>query len=98
MFKITFNLIENEEDYNALTKQYKLKFISKQSFKAFLRFQNNDNNFVFDLLSKCLINAKNIFLKLYDKEIGIKNVYFLDRAVDQAFKSNVFSIMEDNSF
>lgn len=91
MFKITFNLLENEDEYSFLKKQYNLDGISVSNFANFLRFQCDNDTFVFDLLSKCLISAKQSFLSLYKQELGIRNITNLDKSVDQAFKNNIFS-------
>lgn len=91
MFKIAFNLLENDDDHIFLKNQYKLDSISVASFTNFLSLQCNDDNFIFDLLSKCLISAKESFLSIYKQELGIRNITNLDKAVDQAFKNIIFS-------
>lgn len=89
-------MLEREEEYSYLKKQYKLENIEILHFKTFLRNQIRDRNFLFDILSKCLISAKNTFIKLYDEKIGIRNIYFLDRSVDEAFNSVFFSKLKED--
>jgi len=91
LFKITFNLLEKEEDYTYLIKQYKIPSISITNFRNFMKQQLKDENYIFDLLSKCLISAKNRFLKLYDNKLGMRNILFLESSVDEAYKSVFFS-------
>lgn len=87
-------MLEREDEYSFLTKQYKLDSIEVSHFKSFLRLQSQDRNFIFDNLSKCLITAKNNFIKQYDQELGIRNIHFLDSSVDQAFKNVFFSVIK----
>ena len=79
-------MLESDEEYTMLIKQYKLSKISFKCFRNFLKFQNVDDNFVYDILSKCLLQAHDNFIKVYDKELGIRNMYNMDSSVDNAYK------------
>ncbi len=84
-------MLEKTEDCSFLIKQYKLKKISFPLFKTFLKYQSKDDNFIFDLFSKCLVKAKDTYLKLYNNEHGLRNIYNLDIAVDKAFDHVFFT-------
>ena len=86
---MTFNLLERDEEYDLLSKQYKLKRLYINQFVNFIFEQKQNDNYVYDLLSKCLIEAKNIFLEKYQKDLGIRNIQNLDSSVDDAF-NNIF--------
>lgn len=88
-------MLETEDEYHLLCNQYKLKKIEIRRFKAFIKRQSKEKNFIFDLLSRCLITAKDIYLKLYNQELGIRNIHFLDRSVDQAFDNIIFSSLKE---
>lgn len=89
-------MLERESEYSYLTNQYKLQKIQVAHFRKFFKNHLNDRNFLFDMLSKSLISAKNNFIKLYDEQIGIRNIHFLDRSVDDAFNSVFLSVLKEN--
>ena len=75
--------------------QYKLQYLTISGFKNFLKYQSKDENFIYDILSKCIISGKNTFLKLYDQELGIRNIHNFDKAVDTAFNDVLFKILDE---
>jgi len=90
-------MLERDDEYTFLSKHYKLEKIDLDHFKSFLKVQSKDGNFIFDILSRCLISAKNNFIKLYDQKIGIRNIHFLDRSVDEAFYHMFFTVLIKDS-
>jgi len=89
-------MLDRDDEYHLLNKKYKLKKIEVASFKTFLKYQSIDRKFVFDFLSKSLITAKNKFILLYNEELGIRNIHFLDRSVDEAFNDVFISVLRVN--
>jgi hypothetical protein len=79
-------LLDSDEEYSLLKKQYKLKKISFNCFRNFLKYQSANENFIFEILSKCLLKAHENFIKVYDKELGIRNMYNMDSSVDSAYR------------
>jgi hypothetical protein len=83
---------DNQEEYIIMINKYKLRKISNNSFKNFFKYQSVDDNFIFEMLSKCLLKAHENYLNVYNKELGVRNMYNMDSSVDNAYKQ-IFKVL-----
>jgi hypothetical protein len=87
-------MLDNDGEYNMLKKQYKLKNIRYICFKNFLKLQSNNSDFIHEMLSRCLLKAYENFIKIYDKELGIRNIYNMDSSVDKAYNNIINELID----
>ncbi len=78
-----------------LRKQYKLSKISYNCFIKFLKNQSFDNSFIYEMLSKCLLKAYENFIKVFDKDLGIRNIYNIDSSVDKAYNIIIIELLDN---
>jgi uncharacterized phosphosugar-binding protein len=88
-------MLEKDEEYSFLMKKYNLSNMNSSYFKNFLKRQIIEENFIFEVLSKCLVNTKAIFIKKYKKELGIRNITMLDDCIDQSYKDTFIAIIDE---
>lgn len=86
-------MLDKDEEYKFFLRQYNLRELEYKHFKTFLKYQSYDENFVLYILAKCLISSKNLFLKKYNKELGIRNIHNLDKCIDEKFRDVLFNIL-----
>ena len=90
MFKINFCLIDEHKDYEFQLNNQKLKKISIFQFKNFIKKLNQDENYVYDLLSKCLIKIKENYIKEFDSTKNEMNFLIIDPIIYRCYETEIY--------
>ena len=72
------NLLENDKEYNQLIKSYSIKEITINQFKIFIENQNNDENYIYEFLSLCIINSNLEYKRVHDANKKELNILLID--------------------
>jgi hypothetical protein len=87
---MNFCLTEDEKDYEFQLKSNALDKISIFQFKNFIRRQHSDENFVYELFSKCLILIKNHYKREFDSTKNELNFLIIDPIIQRCYHSEIF--------
>lgn len=96
--KIFLRFVEgDDQDYNNLLKTNKLKDITIPQFKNFIKNQTKDCNYIYQILSVCLIEVKKEYLKQFNKEKNELNYLIIEPIISQCFTIIMYNLdKEDN--
>lgn len=85
MFKIFAHLMESDKDIEVLLKTHKIKLMTIRQFKLFNRNQISNENYLYELLAKCLIQVKNEFSRQFDPAKKEINFLLIEPIIQKAF-------------
>lgn len=96
-FKIIFNFIDEDDEssiphsnHNYLMKIHKLKYPSIPQFKNFTTYLLTNQNFHFELLSKCLNQIKEEYKKQYNPVIKEMNFLIIEPIIYKSFMETIY--------
>jgi hypothetical protein len=84
--KIFLHFIEDEKDYVGLVKTHKVKRITIPQFRNFVRRQFEDENYIYELLSICLIKIKNEYRNQYSEKDKELNFLIIEPIISNCFE------------
>ncbi len=86
MFKIFAHLVESEQDVEILLKTHKIKLMTIKQFQTFIQNQLANENFLYELLAKCLIQVKFEYIRQYNPDKKERNFLLIEPIIQKAFE------------
>jgi hypothetical protein len=90
MLKINFCLIEEDKDYEFQLKNQNLQKISIFQFKNFIKKLNQDENYIYELLSKCMISIKEKYKREFDSNKNEMNFLIIDPIIYRSYQKEIY--------
>ena len=85
MFKIYAHLMDSNKDVEILRKTHRIELMSIKQFKNFIRKIYSDDNYLFELLAKCVISVKNDYIKQFNKDRKEMNFLLIEPIIQSSF-------------
>jgi len=78
--------METEKDMNILLNTNRVKRMTIKQFKYFTRNLLADENYLYDILAKCLINVKKEYLRQYKEDKKELNFLLIEPIIQSSFE------------
>jgi hypothetical protein len=86
MFKIYAHLMESEKEMEILIKTHRIKKMTIKQFKCFSRCLLADQNYIYEILAKCLIKVKNEYIRQYKEDKKEMNFLLIEPIIESSFE------------
>ena len=78
--------METEKDVDILLDTNRIKRMTIKQFKYFTRNLQADENYLYDILAKCLINVKKEYLRQYTENKRELNFLLIEPIIQSSFE------------